>query len=87
MNRIPVPTIVHCLRVSRALQRYLDGEVDASTAHRVAAHLDECRRCGLEAETYRAIKQAVCSGSGVDELALHRLHAFHQSLVSDLGGS
>jgi len=81
--------MVRCLRTSRALQRYLDGEADDLTAARVAAHLEECRRCGLQAQTYRAIKQALRgSGNGnVDELALHRLRAFSGSLTASGGNS
>lgn len=48
-------TPLRCRQVARVLQRYLDGEVDAETAHRVSAHLERCEDCGLEAEAYRAI--------------------------------
>ena len=77
-----LPEMARCYRTSRALQRYLDGEADDLTAARVAEHLEECRRCGLQARTYRAIAQALRSGSrDVDELALRRLHAFSRSLA------
>ena len=48
-----------CREVSRALQAYLDGHVDEVTARRVARHLEACRRCGLEAEVYTGIKEAL----------------------------
>jgi anti-sigma factor RsiW len=51
--------MVECLRVSRVLQSYLDGVVDEVTARRVARHLERCRRCGAEADTYSAIKAAL----------------------------
>ena len=51
-----------CARVARVLQSYLDGEVDPPTAAMVTAHLEFCRRCGLEASTYRAIKTAMAAG-------------------------
>jgi len=71
-----------CFRTSRMLQRYLDGEADDLTAARVAEHLEECRRCGLQARTYQAIKQALRSGSHeVDDLALRRLRVFSRSLA------
>ncbi|MBA2323614.1 MAG: zf-HC2 domain-containing protein [Pseudonocardiales bacterium] len=39
-----------CLRTARVLQRYFDGELDdPTTIARVHAHLEECRRCGLNA--------------------------------------
>lgn len=75
-----------CFRTSRALQRYLDGEADDLTAARVAEHLEACRRCGLQARTYQAIKQALRSGSrDVDDLALHRLRTFGRSLADPDG--
>lgn len=81
-KRMSPAEIASCYRTSRALQRYLDGEVDDPTAARVARHLQRCRRCGLRARTYRAIQQALRSGSrDVDELALRRLRAFTRSLA------
>jgi len=47
--------------VGRQLQRYLDGVIDAETAALIEAHLEDCRRCGLEAETYRQIKAALAA--------------------------
>lgn len=78
--------MARCLRTSRALQRYLDGETDDVAAARVAEHLEGCRRCGLQAATYRAIKQALRAGTrDVDELALRRLRAFTRSLAETDG--
>jgi anti-sigma factor RsiW len=79
-----------CRQVALVLQSYLDGEVDAGTAGRVHEHLEECRRCGLEATTYRAIKNAIplaATDSGqpaapVDPDALHRLRSFADNLVA-----
>jgi anti-sigma factor (TIGR02949 family) len=45
-----------CHQVGEVLQQYLDGEIDADRARRIEAHLDECRRCGMEADTYDRIK-------------------------------
>ena len=42
-----------CMQVMRVLQSYLDGQTDEMTARRVANHLEACRRCGLDAATYR----------------------------------
>lgn len=52
---------VDCVAVGRLLQRYLDGATDAETAALVGAHLDDCLRCGLEADTYRQIKAALAA--------------------------
>ena len=73
-----------CLRVARVLQSYLDGEVDAPTSAMVAQHLEECRRCGLEASTYRAIKVAITETgpdvAPVDAEAIERLRRFAEDL-------
>lgn len=71
-----------CARVARALQSYLDGEVDPPTAAMVTAHLEICRRCGLQAQTYQAIKTAIATTgqADVDQAALGRLHAFAAGL-------
>jgi hypothetical protein len=51
-----------CSEVGRLLQRFLDGELDDPvTAGALAAHLDVCEPCGLEADTYRRIKLALLS--------------------------
>ena len=63
MSLMTLPDVVRCYRTSRALQRYLDGEADDRTATRIAEHLEECRRCGLNAATYRAIKQVIHAGA------------------------
>ena len=39
-----------CRQVRRTLQSFLDGEVEALHAERVAAHLESCARCQVEAE-------------------------------------
>lgn len=78
--------MTRCFRTSRVLQSYLDGEADDLTAARVAEHLEECRRCGLQAATYRAIKKALRGGTrDVDELALRRLRTFSRSLAESDG--
>ena len=72
-----------CAQVASALQSYLDGESDPSTSAMVAEHLEECRRCGLEAGTYKAIKAALAgAGDGeIDDATLDRLRRFAQGLA------
>ncbi|MFN2506076.1 MAG: zf-HC2 domain-containing protein [Acidimicrobiales bacterium] len=71
-----------CAEVARVLQSYLDGQVDEMTARRVARHLEACRRCGLEARTYEAIKQVLARRkTDVDTDALERLRSFGELLV------
>ena len=71
-----------CRRTVLVLQAYLDGEVDPPTATAVGEHLEVCRRCGLEADTYRAIKAALAAGgrTPVDQAAVARLHRFAERL-------
>lgn len=74
-----------CLRVIRVLQSYLDSEVDEATSAMVAKHLEECRRCGLEASTYRAIKAAITEAgpevAPADAEAIERLRRFAEDLA------
>lgn len=66
----------------RMLQFYLDGQTDDHTAGRVARHLAACRRCGLEAATYREIKAVLSRRARrADVSTLERLRVFGRSLV------
>ena len=78
-----------CLAVARVLQAYLDGEIDEATTRRVSAHLEHCRRCGMKAATYRAIKTSLArSGEGWDELTRRRLEDFaHRVGQGQAGGT
>lgn len=73
-----------CRKVVRVLQDYLDGETSGSTSAMVAEHLEQCRRCGLEASTYRAIKSAIAASAPdqmIDAAAVERLRRFAQELA------
>lgn len=75
-----------CHQTARVLQSYLDGEIEPSAAVAVAEHLEFCRRCGLEVETYEAIKAAILATDRaapvdvVDRAAVARLREFAQRL-------
>lgn len=69
-----------CRKAARLLQSYLDGELDEVAARRVAAHLEACRRCGLEAATYSEIKRALTRHGAVPADAVERLRAFGEHL-------
>lgn len=72
-----------CREVGRALQGFLDGEVEADFAEKISEHLEDCRRCGLEAETYRSIKRSLGRRQpAVDGDAVARLRAFGEELTS-----
>ncbi len=71
-----------CLRVIRVLQAYLDGEVDESTARLVSVHLADCGRCGMRADTYRAIKAAMARrGPGWDDDTCQRFERFARQVA------
>ncbi|MFE9338366.1 anti-sigma factor family protein [Streptomyces sp. NPDC007063] len=74
---------MNCLQVARVLQSYLDGETNEVTTRRVAAHLEDCRRCGLEASVYQEIHDALARRAEPESRAVERLRAFGASLLSD----
>lgn len=78
-----------CHQVAKVLQSYLDGETEASTSSMVAEHLEDCRRCGLEASTYLAIKTAIASAApddpAVDADVVGRLRRFADGLRDPQG--
>ena len=78
---------VNCSQVGRRLQRYLDGDLDDLTARRIVRHLEECRRCGLEAADYAEIKASLARRAvDVPDDAVARLRAFGEQLVHGPNG-
>lgn len=75
------PSPLRCWQVLRALQSYLDGVADEVTSRTVAGHLEECHRCGLEADTYRAIKGALANHERPNRDAVSRLRTFGEALL------
>jgi anti-sigma factor RsiW len=72
---------VHCREVGRALQHYLDGDVESDFAQKIAEHLEKCKDCGLEYETYKQIKDSLAEQDpGVDADAIARLRDFGKNL-------
>ena len=71
-----------CARVGKVLQQYLDSELDVATASEVLSHLEDCRDCGLEAETYRRIKASVARSGTPDPDSLQKLRAFAEELAT-----
>jgi anti-sigma factor RsiW len=75
---------MNCMQVGRRLQRYLDGDLDDLTARRIMRHLDDCRRCGMEAAAYTEVKASLARrASDVPDGAVTRLRAFGEQLVHD----
>lgn len=77
MNLIQRLMMPDCHRVRKVLQSYLDGELDDRHAGMVAAHLDQCDRCGIEAELYEQVRASLQRlRSAPDPDALARLRQF-----------
>jgi len=73
-----------CKDVAQVLQTYLDGEIDDRDLEAVKQHLDKCRDCGLEAETYTAVKSGLAAQSvAIAPDVMDRLRDFADNLVSD----
>lgn len=70
-----------CKAVGRVLQQVLDGETDDRTADEVAAHLEACLVCGLEADTYLRIKESLLAHGVLDHAAADRLRDFGRALA------
>jgi anti-sigma factor RsiW len=72
-----------CMQVGRLLQHYLDGDLDAPRAELLEAHLEECRRCGMETETYAQIKASLerHRREDVPRDAVDRLRVFGERLA------
>jgi anti-sigma factor RsiW len=72
-----------CPEVGRLLQSFLDDELtDDDEIEALARHLDDCKRCGLEAETYQKIKDALASRrTPVPQESVDRLREFGEHLA------
>ncbi len=72
-----------CDQVLEVLQSYLDGEIDAGTANKVAAHLDECTDCDLEAGVYDRIRTSLAARvEPVDAGVMSSLESFGARLAA-----
>lgn len=72
-----------CIEVGRQIQTYLDDGLDSATAAKVSSHLAACRRCGLTAQDYLALKAALAeSATPLPSEPLQRLQALAAGLAS-----
>lgn len=75
-----------CREVGKVLQWYLDGELNEADVPALREHLEKCKDCGLEAETYQAISASLSRRQpDVDTDALDRLRTFGRQLVDAEG--
>ncbi len=71
-----------CEEVGRWLQHHLDHELDERRSGRLAAHLEDCKRCGLEADTYERIKHSLAgTRPAVSDDAIERLRQFGERIA------
>lgn len=76
-----------CHRVMQVLQQFLDGELGLEDAEFVEAHLAQCDRCGIEAATYRRVKQRLARLRGeTDRDAVARLRARAEAMLDGPDG-
>lgn len=73
-----------CSEVARVLQGYLDESLPRPHAQLVARHLEQCRKCGMEAGTYRALKESLRRQSEVPADAVQRLREFAARIGDDV---
>ncbi len=80
-RRTPRP--MSCHEVQAVIQAFLDDETDEVAARRVADHLHDCVRCGMEAATYERIKQSVGRHRpALDPATVARLRRFGEQLAA-----
>lgn len=76
---------ISCRQLAPVLQAYLDGQVDDTDIELIKEHLDACRDCGLEAETYEQLKTALSRHKpAVPSDTLERLRAFSHTLADQV---
>ena len=76
------PGGIGCHEVGELLQHYLDGHTDVDRSRRIEEHLEECRRCGMEAEAYERVKATLAAHRPeVPTESVERLRAFGERLV------
>lgn len=70
-----------CGEVAAVLQQYLDGELDDATAPLVEAHLELCRKCGLEASIIADVKEALAAQGELPDESVRRLREFGERIA------
>lgn len=76
----PSKGVNSCRSARRFIQALADGELEPLEVEALQRHLDACVDCGLEFDTYRAIKSALARLKRPDPSALERLESFLEQL-------
>jgi mycothiol system anti-sigma-R factor len=65
-RRVEVPPAAtrhaHCEDLAERIERFLDGELDASAAEELGEHLDDCLPCTQERELRSRLRELVREG-------------------------
>ena len=70
MMRLRREAGISCAHVQDLVQAHLDGELpDGPERDRLIAHLDLCRRCGVEAEILEQIKASLATRPSPESVA------------------
>lgn len=81
---LPLPRDPECHTVGEVLQAFLDGELGPEDAEIVAAHLEHCERCGIEASTISQVVDAIKrQRPDLDPELINRLAGFVERLAAD----
>jgi anti-sigma factor RsiW len=81
---IPLPPDPACHVVGAVLQAYLDGELGPADAELVAAHLEHCDRCQIEAATVTEVVGLIQrQRPDLDTSVVDRLAGFVERLAED----
>jgi anti-sigma factor (TIGR02949 family) len=81
---LPLPPDPDCHVVGAVLQAYLDGELGPEDAELVAAHLEHCERCQIEASTVEQVVDAIRrQRPDLDPAPIDRLAGFVDRLTRD----
>lgn len=70
-----------CRQANALLQDYLDGHLDSAATDLLRTHLACCRPCGLEAEVYLRLRDALAAGHTAPPAAVRRLEEFADRLL------
>ena len=75
--------LLSCAEVAALLQQYLDDESDEVTAGRCRGpYLDDCERCGVDADAYRDITAALARRRRLPDVPVHRLRQFGDRIAA-----
>jgi anti-sigma factor RsiW len=78
----PLPEEPSCEQVGAVLQAFVDGELGPQDTELVAAHLEHCERCRIEARTLQRVVDTIRAQRAELDPELHaRLTAMVDELV------